>query len=188
MPTTPIRRVRTTVTGVAGSPYYINGYFDAGTGTTAQCITAWHRFVLDQASAQPNGAVIRTEAEVPVINPVTGEVIQVETSPALEDSGTNTNSLAPPSTQLLVRWRTGQFIGAREVRGRTNLPMMFSANVDSKGDPVAALRTSALLRANTLIADANTVNVVWSKTKGVWFPVLTTNVWTKFAVLRSRRD
>lgn len=192
MPTTPIRRVRVRVTGVGGSPYYLNGYFTADTGTTAQCQNAWMKFLFGgpgpTVGALPTSATATVESEVPVIDPATGQPISVETSPGFSWGGSSTDNLLPTANQFLVRWRTGNFENGREVRGRTNIPCPTEATSTPAGRVEPSIVTAYNSRAFNLIDDANTVFVVWSKKNGLWWAARSGSTWDQFAVLRSRRD
>lgn len=192
MPTSPIRRVRSIVTGVAGSPYYVTGYFTADTGTATQCITAWHTFITGVASGPaggfPVGSSVRTDAEVQVVDPVTGNVVATEIGGTILSTGSSASPLLPKANQFLIRWRTGNFVGGREVRGKTFLPLPSETASTDAGLVEAATLVALSGRAGQLISNADTVFVVWSRKNGLWWAASNGSCWEQFAILRSRRD
>lgn len=180
------------MTGVAGSPYYINGYFTADTGTTKQVQDAWMKFLFagpgPTVGRLPLNASATVESEVQVIDPTTGQPIATEVSPGYTWTGINNDPLLPPANQFLVRWRTGNYEGGREVRGRTNIPCPSELTSTPKGAVEPSIVTAYNSSAFDLINDANTVFVIWSKKNGLWWAASSASTWDKFAVLRSRRD
>lgn len=192
MPTGPMRKVVTTVTGVEGSPYYIVGYFDANEGTTAQVGEAWHLFITGSTSGSaagfPTGSTIRTDSEIAVIDPTDGAVLEVQNGVTISQIGANTGARTPPATQMLMRWRTGNYVNRREVRGRTNLPCVMEEASTEDGKPEPSVITGLESRADALIDNADVSHVVWSKKNGVWWATSSASLWDQFSVLRSRRD
>ena len=185
-------KVQTVLTGVAGSPYYMNGYFDLTVGTAQDMIDAWHTFVVgaigSDTSNYPTGALIRTDGTLQVVNPVDGAVEALVTGAPQTSGGIGTGPVLPPSNQALVRWRTGIYVDRREVRGRTNIPAQFEAASTVLGQVEPAYINGYTDRGQTLIDDENTNFVVWSKKNGQWQPAVTASCWEQFAILRSRRD
>lgn len=188
MPTGTLRRVRTIVTGVAGSPYYLVGYFSAESGTAQDCVDAWSDFVIGPAVNGKLGSTWTTEGEVELVNPVTGDTIGLEDAVGIDVLGTTDYDLLPTSNQALVRWRTGNYVAGREVRGRTNLPLQSVGSIDDAGNLNSTVINGYRTRAATLIDDPATVHVIWSKKNGLWWATQTASVWEKLSVLRSRRD
>lgn len=68
------------------------------------------------------------------------------------------------------------------------MPGQMAGNANVDGSPSTALIGAYNSRAEALIADANTVHVVWSKKHGVWWATSSASTWSRYAVLRSRRD
>lgn len=185
-------RIETQLTGEAGTPYYMVGYFAATIGAADDAHKAWHAFVLRDASnsggAYPSGVVIRTQPEIPLVNPVDGAVLEVQTTAARETVGSGSGPFLPPSNQILVRWRTGNYVNRREVRGRTNCPYPAEDISTTRGRVESGMVSLVNQWANTLITDASSNFVVWSKKNGEWQSVISGSTWDQFAVLRSRRD
>lgn len=188
MPTTNMLRVRTVVTGVAGSPYYIVGYFEDLGDNEQQCVDAWSDFTAVDPGAQKQGSRWETEGEVEVVNPITGDTVGVRQATPVVINGITDLPVLPLSQQLLVRWRTGVYVAGREIRGRTNLPIQFVANSTSTGTPTSTIIDATNIRATTLQEQILAELVVWSKKNGRWERVTTSSTWNQFSVLRSRRD
>lgn len=93
-----------------------------------------------------------------------------------------------PATQGLMRWRTNVFNSGREVRGRTNLPVVLQADSDTEGKPDVGYIGFWNSKAGALIADEDSTLVVYSKKNGLWAAVVTADMWSNYGVLRSRRD
>lgn len=192
MPTGNMRRIESVLTGVAGSPYYFVGYFADGEGTDAECLTAWHEFVnrgpASEGGSLPAGAVLTTNSEIPIVNPVDGAVLEVRVTPSLVSTGTNTGDFLPPANQFLVRWRTGNYENRREVRGRTNIGPCPEDSTDGDGNLLPTVVSFLNNQANALISNPAITHVVWSKKNGLWWATQSASTWTQYAVLRSRRD
>lgn len=188
MGTTPMGRIRTIVTGVAGAPYFMTGYFSDTDLSVQAAIDAWHQFCTDAESARPVNAQYTTLGEVALVDPVSGDTVGVEQGVDRVYVGSTVADILPRQTQLLVRWRTGQYIDGREVRGRTFMPLQFEAVNSAQGNPQADHRAGVQSRINTLI-NSSTLNLcVWSKKNGVWYDATSGSVWDQWATLRSRRD
>jgi hypothetical protein len=184
-----LRKVTTVVTGVAGSPYYVSGYFLAATGTATNCIRGWHAFVTgDSATARISGSRWDTGPLVDLIDSATGDLQDRETGTADGFTGLSTAATLPMANQYLVRWRTGQFAGGRELTGHTNIPIVLQSDSTDRGVLTPAAQTALTTRATSMINDVNTTFVIWSRKNGTAATVTTATVPTKFAILRSRRD
>nr|CRY97453.1 hypothetical protein [uncultured prokaryote] len=188
MATTSMYRVVLTVTGVAGSPYYMTGYFDASVGTSQDAAEAWFNMCTVAPTARKMGSAWSTGSTVDIVDPVTGNTIGTEAITPAQNTGSSTADILPSMTQTLVRWRTGEYIGGREIRGRTNIPLPNEASNTSQGLPDPTLVGDTNVRAATLIADADSTHVVYSPKNGLWFATLVGSTWDQWAVLRSRRD
>lgn len=183
----PMWRVQLVGTGVAGSPYYITGYFDVTGGTAAGAAADWFAFNNPGASSIRAGLSISLGSEVDQVEPATGNVISVEPVSPSTVLGTNSADPLPPFTQLLRRFRTGTFVNGREIRGRSYFPGLTEPE-STGGRPLAALITAEQGRINTLLGSTNSQLVVYSRKNGVQAPVISGTPWTEWSVLRSRRD
>jgi hypothetical protein len=180
-------RIRTVMTGVAGSPYLNTLFFQEATGTAQQAVTAVATF-WGAVDAQMHQDVIwDIEQDVEVIDDTTGQIQSVVTTTGGSGNGALTDDLLPPATQALIRWRTGVFVGGREIRGKTYIPALTEVS-SVAGQVASSAQTAFQNAANTLVGTANANLAVWSRKNGVSEDVTSGSVWNQFAVLRSRRD
>jgi len=180
-------RVTQVATGVAGSPYYLTGYFDSNAGTAQQACDAWRALLSAGVATYCSGLIFQAITEGQEVDPVTGNIVNLPPMTAAAVTFTGAGDPLPPATSLLLRWRTGTYIAGREIRGRTNIPRM--AETDNLlGVPTAGLITTWQGRQTALFATANARHVVWSPKNGVWAASISGSPWGQWAVLRSRRD
>ncbi len=112
-------RVQTVFTGVAGSPYYSTFHFSAGFGSATAAVAAAGGFWNAVDGSMFNECTWDIPGEVEVIDDSTGNIIAVENATPQSGTGGLSAQPLPPATQGLIRWRTGQFVGGREIRGKT---------------------------------------------------------------------
>jgi hypothetical protein len=180
-------RVQTVFTGVAGSPYYNTLYFAAGFGTATAAVTAAAGFWGTLDGQMADDITWDIPGDVEVIDDATGNIVNVENTTPQNGSGSLTAALLPPSSQGLIRWRTGTFVGGREIRGKTFVPgLTVSASTD--GQVSTAMITAMENTATALVGSPTAQLVVWSKKNGQSATVVSSSAWSEFAVLRSRRD
>jgi hypothetical protein len=205
-----IKRVTTTISGT-----YVNGgglqtfHFAGGTGTAAQLCAAVGDFWNYNASVFVTGTSFVVEPEVLHIDDASGDLLAVTAGSTTTITGSAVSEPLSPATQGLIRWRTGVVEDSREIRGRTFLPAMCAADNDD-GKPIAAALTVFNTMASNLIANANSELVIWRRPRKArpqvgspgdpWFlpaqsqrdgssaTVTSSSAWTKWSVLRSRRD
>jgi hypothetical protein len=186
-------RVRTVFEGFQGTPWLSTLFFDENGGTAQQAANAAGAFWGAADALMDNEVNWRTEPDVAEIDAITGQLESVSSTTPVIGSGALTTLMLPVATQALVRWRTGIIVGDRELRGRTFVPGLGTASNDN-GVLLAASQTTLQTAAAALIADANSVLVIWHRptspgaSDGQAASVLTANVWGQFATMRSRRD
>lgn len=182
-------RVRWIGTGGPGTPYY--GAFHFGGTTEGEALIAVS-VVEDfwvELSAEINTALtITVQPEVDVVDPATGNVTGTFITPGgvVDCAG---GGALPPSNQGLIRWRTGEFVAGREIRGKTFIPLV--PQEYSNGGVPAVTYTTALQQAgNNLLSNGVGAGglVVYSDTHNQAALVSAASPWNQFAVLRSRRD
>ena len=183
----PMYRIRTEFSGMQGAPWLSTMFFQEGGGTAQQAVTAVGVFwgaVDARIDTEVNWTTL---ADVETVEQTTGDVTAVtSTTPATGTGGEATSSL-PPATQGLVRWRTGQYIAGREVRGRTFIPGLV-IGTDDNGQVISTYMTTVNNAAAALIADANSALTIWSRANNLERVVTSGTMWAQYAVLRSRRD
>lgn len=181
-------RVRTALSGGSGGAGLSTMYFDATGGLTAQnAATAVRTFWATIANRISNNYTMTVEPLVYEINASTGQPVGVTGTTTTPVSGTDSADEEPWATQGLIFWNTGNFIGGREIRGRTFVPGPTSVS-GSGGAPAAAYTAGLASAAAALIADVNTDLEVYSRLHTSAVSVSAASVWSKWAVLRSRRD
>lgn len=195
-------RIRTVFTGVAGTPWYSNIYFQGGTeaqATSAQDAVGdfWTRVSNHTLSSQISWEV---EGSIPVISPATGDITDVVGAAPINGVGLISAALAPVSSQALITLRTGVVRRNRLVQGRIFVPGLSASVVDADGDLSPAAVTNLQLDANLLRESeaGGFLNglTVWARPRtvfGIDLPgaacgVTTVAATSKLAVLRSRRD
>jgi hypothetical protein len=182
-------RVRVAMTStIGGGPYLATHYFsNDATPTDAQnCVAAVGTFWGSVDNVMDSQISWTTEPEVAVVGfdgVITGSIA---TTPVTGAGAVAADSV-PLASQALVRWFTPVFVGGRRIRGRTFVPGLTTGG-NTNGRVTAATATTIQNAANALIADANTVLVIWSRVHASAASVSTASVWSEFASLRSRRD
>jgi hypothetical protein len=193
-----IRRVRTIFSGVAGTPWYSNLYFTFVSGTAQATVDNVAAFWGSVDALMRNSVTWATEAGVPTIDDVTGDITSVETTtPGTGAGAVSTAELLPIQTQGLIHLLTGSFQFGRQVRGRIFVPGLTEA-ANNNGIMDSTTATSIQTAAAALVTGSSSPGPlrVFSRPKpllvpprlGTSFVVSQTSVPTKFSVLRSRRD
>lgn len=187
-----IARVRTVFTGVAGSPYWSNLYFDVVPDQAQAEIVSdlvvglWDDLDTDFLSA----LTATVQSEVASIDEATGNLLEVFPVTGGAVVGLGGTEGLPAATQGLVRFLTDEIAGGRRIRGRCFLPSQLEAN-SALGVPSSAWRSAKDVRFNELIGEAEQAGsplCVWSRKNGISANVTTASTWNQWAVLRSRRD
>lgn len=184
-------RVTTVWGGVGqGLPYYSTHYFGGETsGEAAAAAAAVAEYWNDNSQIITTGLVPVVQPEVEVVQPTNGQTIGVHVVTPPESDVAATGDVLPWTTQGLVRWRTGVFVGGREIRGRTFLPGMMEAN-NLVGVPAPTWNTIANQAAASLITASVPAGdlVVYSRTHFQAAVVTSGSSWNQWATVRSRRD
>lgn len=180
----PAYRIRTVFSGVPGTPYLNNFYFDTGTvGDASSAAAAVYDFWNAVDGQMVNTIAWNIEDDVPLFtNPET--IAGWESVAGGSGAGLLSGDSLPWSTQLLVQWSTATVFNNRRIRGRTFVPG-FSENQNSAGVPIISLRDAVETAADAL---AGTGLVIASRAANTFVPVTSAQVWSQWAVLRSRRD
>nr|CRY97413.1 hypothetical protein [uncultured prokaryote] len=182
-------RIRTVFTGVAGSPYYSNFYFDnVATSVEANELADLVHDLWDGLkSVLRAGMVAQIDPFAPTISPSTGEITGSFAVSAPPVTFTNVNQALPPATQALVTLSTGVFVGGRQITGRVFVP---GYTEGSNGvDGTFSIADAGVLQGRFAALATGTDRIgVWSRKNGEFQQVSSVTVATKWAVLRSRRD
>lgn len=184
-----LERVRTVFTGVAGTPWYSNMYFDNGVGEAGLYV----EFVLDFWTTVANSIYSSVdfvvEDAVVIIEDTTGEIVGAGTGEGGGGSGQSGMDPVPYATQLQINWLTGVYLGGRQLRGKTYVPGLTESSY-TLGLVSAGARTIVQGAADELIGSggANGAFRVYSPTRGTSAVIDSATIPNKPAVLRSRRD
>lgn len=163
-------------------------FFDQAAGLTAQdAADAVRAFWLTCADNMADDYTAQVELAVEDIDYTTGKPVGVTAVTASLVTGTQSADPLPWATQALVSWRTGTFVSGREIRGRTFIPGMVET-LSSNGVPAGSIFTSINGAASTLASDTDSSLAIFSRKKHAVGIVTSGSMWTKWAVLRSRRD
>lgn len=184
----PMYRVTQTGSGVAGSPFYLTGYFDSTAGTALQAATSWRNIVAPPVSYFGTPYTYDPITLVDTVDPVTGNITGITPVAIAARTFTSVGEKLPTFVNMGLNWRTGIYRNGREVRGRTNIAGFTEDANGPTGDPVALYVTDFQTRINTEVANPVASLVVWSKKNGEWFEVSTGTVANKWYVLKSRRS
>lgn len=167
-----IWQVRTAITGGSGAAQVSTMFFDQAAGLTAQgAADAVHAFWDTLKTKIVNSYTFDVEPVVEDIDTATGSPTGLTAVTVASVSGTLVGDPNPWATQGLVSWRTGVFLAGREA----GVP---------QASYVAALNSAAA----TLATDPNSSLCIYSRKKRAIGVVSTGQAWTKWAILRSRRD
>lgn len=187
---TTLNRIRSIWTGVAGTPWYTNLYFD-GSGGNEQAQIDLVEDMWDTLKAEFDTRLdITVEGDVTQIDSATGLATGVTAAAQRVIGATGASNVLPQANQGLVHLFTGVYTGGRQLRGRLFLPGLMLVSAASTGAVDATKRTLWQTTVTTLVTASNAVGnlQVYSPTHHVTADVLTVSASSVFAVMRSRRD
>ncbi len=183
-----VDRVQVTWGGSAAAGGGITSfYFQGAVGSAAQQRDAVVAFLTATEARRATSATWTLLTDVDRLNEVTGALESVNTVTAASGVGTGAGDIMPSLNQGLLRLLTTAIVNGRLLRGRIFLPGTIESD-NSGGAPIVGYRTGYDTAAATLIAEANTIWSVWSRTHGVIFPITTASTWTQWSFLHGRRD
>lgn len=180
-------KVRTLWSGGPGGAGVSTMFFDTAGGSAAQCNSAVGTFWNAVRVYQSSTLSYATDAIIYTVDEATGLITgSSAVTPATGVGAVATDAL-PWATQGLVQWRTGQYIGGREIRGRTFLPGMVEAR-NGAGIPDSTILGAVNTAAAALIADATSDFQVYSIANHNAQTTTVGSMWASWAQLRSRRS
>jgi hypothetical protein len=172
---------------IAGGGVSTFHFSDAG-GTPQQAASAVGVFLAATEDRRTIGCAWSINGDVQVINTATGALQAVASVTPAGGTGTVAGDNAPPATQGLLRCLTTTIVAGRLLRGRFFLPGIGETLSSSGGAPDSAYISDYNTAANVLMNDASSVWQIWSRTHGVAGDITSATIWSKWSVLRSRRD
>lgn len=180
-------RVRVTFTAGTGTPYLSTFFLNDGGSLTAQnAVAGVGAIYTSLASVIKAGHTWTTSSVVETVDKVTGQPTGITSVTPVTGTGSDSNQEAPQATQGLIEWRTGQFVGGREVRGRTFIPSLTTGSM-LNGQPSSAYISALSAVAATYAAGTLWAPCVYSRKHHDTYSIVGGDVWTNFAVLKSRR-
>ena len=161
-------------------------YFNDSVGTAAQNVASVGTFLTATDDRRISGTTWATLPDVATIS-LSGVLESVTSTTPATGTGTLAGTAVPQASQGLLRLLTSTVAGGRLLRGRLFLPAV-GVNDNTNGVPSATYTADYNAAAAALVADANSDWQVWSRTNNGAASITSATCWSKFAVLRSRRD
>jgi hypothetical protein len=181
-------RVRVTFSGVTGVPFLATHYLNSGGAlTAANAVAGVGAFWTSLAGSMSSAHTWSTGTVVETVDPATGQPTGITAVTAVTGAGAQGGDQLPFATQGLMTWRTGQFLGGREIRGRTFIPGPTVAHT-TNGVPTAAYKTALNAAAATYVAGVTFAPCVYSRKNATTALLTAASAWDTWAVLRSRRQ
>lgn len=185
---TLIRKVDVVWTGLGGSPYYSQFFFDHQEGKASAAATAVSTFFTANAGRIALGLVGAVQDDQTIIESSTGQPVAVEqggSAPNITASGSS--EPLPSATQGVLRLRTNVFLNGRRLQGRLFIPS--PVENDSNGRPSLQYRQLWEGSGNTLRTSSVSFGawVVFSRKNLVDGQISAVSCWEQWGVLRSRR-
>lgn len=185
---TLLYRVRTVFSGAPGTPYLSTLYLEKGATTAQSAANAVGGFWGAVDAVMATTITWSTEPEVVTIDDATGSPTAVDQTTPTTGTGASATQQLPRASQGLIRWRTGVFIGAKEIRGRCFLPGLTESGNAVDGQLEAATVATLNAAATAYIATVGVSPHVYSRAHATSAPISAGSAWNQFATLRSRRD
>lgn len=196
---TVLLRIQTLLTGLVGGPGLSTFHFLASAGSGQEAQNA-----VDAFWASIDGWISSTITATPMNEVVafedtTGEAVSFTPSNGIGNTGDAVGTPLPPATQGMIKWPTGAVVGGRRLQGRTFIPGPTEDHSEGSGVPNAAYVAALATAGDALLNGVNSTPVVWSRPKidpetgavirpGSYAEITDAVGWTKWAVLRGRRD
>lgn len=181
--------LRTVWVGVAGAPYYTTLRAFHGNDLTAEAFSdAWDAALTSRAVDFPSFMSATIEAELRLIDSVTGLLVGTEVTTGNTFAGSSSGDPLPRASQGLIKWSTPNIVAGRRLRGRTFLPCIIESFNTSGGKPDGSLLVAWAGVLSTFITACQGELCIWSPTHGVAAVVDGGTLWSEWAVMRSRRD
>lgn len=180
-------RVRTAILGIAGGPEVATHFFQASAGTAQDAATAVRTFWDSLKTCVGNGYTFQVENAVELIDQATGQPTGLASTTNTVVTGTGGNNYVPSATQGVIQWRTGLFLGGREVRGRTYIPGLVTGVAGTTGLPGGPLPAAAVAAIGAIISPASSDFCIYSRAHRASASATSGALWNQFGVLRSRR-
>lgn len=184
---TDLYRVRTVFSGVQGAPWLSTFFFRGSGGTAQQAATAVGNYWGAVDARMATTVSWAVESEVQTISDTTGQPVGSAAITPPTGGGGGAAAQLPVVAQGLLRLRTGSFLGGREVKGRCFIPGL-TENDNDLGVPNASIVAVVDAAGAALVADANSILVVYSRANLTNVTVSSAAMAPYWSYLRTRRD
>lgn len=185
---TDLYEVRAEWAGPPGAPWFTAMHFEIGGGSAQDAADAARTFLIAFQNHIISTCGISFDQEVLELDSTTGEYTGVSPVVVAAFGGAAAGDALPQGSSLNVRWRTGSFIGGREVRGRTYISGLVEGDNAAGGVPSAGILATASAAAAALVSDPDSRFAIYSRTHLASRPVTSGSGSNKWGYLRSRRD
>lgn len=189
MATDPILRITHRWSGTAGLPGISTTYAQGELGDADTIVDAWIDFWDALSDLIANNFTVTMGGAVDRIDPVTGNIIEVGSATVRSVVGSSVGQFLPLASQGVLEFLTGVFVGGRQVRGKMFVPGIVE-DQNEEGVPTSGCITAFEDALNDVngIDGMNGAWVVWSRANAQTQFVTSSFMWSKWGVLRSRRD
>lgn len=182
MPT--VHQVRIPWLGIEGAPGVSTFYFDASSAVPMTDLKAFFTSIM---TLVPNAASVTFPGSGMDIDTSSGQPVGTWSTDVLTGvSGSGGAAYSGPVGGV-INWHTGAFAGGREVRGKTFIVPLSTAQFGNDGLILSAA-SNTLGSAATTLAGGPASFVIWSRKGQLTAAVTSATSPRKPAVLRSRRD
>lgn len=194
-------RGRTIFNNAPGGPFLSIMHFVTASAppTSADATLVVSRMAAFWAALAPGMTLLAwtAQGDVEVINPATGDLVDVVSAAPSSSSGSDATERLPFLCQGIINWRTSEFVDGRRVQGHTNVPGPCSAG-DIDGVPTTGYQTRLNTAGAILIGGSGVQLAVWQRPRiaTLTLPARVGSVHTvtsfvsrgRWGVLRSRRN
>lgn len=179
-----LRIVTETTQSVGGLAY--NVFHSVGTDIADATTFAAQVEIFFQGLQSVMNNVTQTSFDglVTVLDPATGAPTATLPGTPWNVQGSWGSGRSPEGLSLVVQWRTGVYVGAREIRGRSFIGGLGDINEGSAVVPGSVI--TDVQAAATTLAGGDQLGV-YSPTNGQIQPVSSATCWNRFGFLRTRR-
>jgi hypothetical protein len=165
--------------------------FHGDTGSGVWNLTTFtnavHTFFSNSVSLTSNNITWTGDSIATTIDPATGQPSSVSPVTPWTVVGTQVSDEMSPATQGLLEWHTGTYAGGREIRGKTFMCGTVVSHNTAPGVPTSTYLSGLQANATALITNAGSL-CVYSRKNHTAALITSGTPWSKWAVLRGRRD
>jgi len=124
---------------------------------------------------------------VEVVDPLTGQPTGLEQVTGYTLPGGSSGELLPTQTQALIWWNCAQWVGGRQVRGRTFIGGLTETANTASGTLDGTVKGHLATAAGHIIIPIDGTFGIYSRTHHNTYPIVTATIQDRWAVLKTRR-